>query len=172
MIPKVDAILIGGAMAYTFLFARGEAIGKSRCELDKVGIARELVAEAERKGVTLLLPVDHVVAGAAQEGATAAIVTAIPADKVALDIGPHTIAEFKGAIKNAKTIVWNGPLGYFEIPAFADGTLKVGEVIALGNATAVLAGGDTEASIANRDWASHFTYISTAAGQRLSFRGT
>ena len=169
MLPKVDAILIGGAMAYTFLHARGEAIGRSRCEPEKAGIARELAAEAERKGVRLLLPVDHVVASAAQEGTSAAVVSAIPSDKVALDIGPGTIAAFKCAIGNAKTIVWNGPLGYFEIPEFASGTLQVGKTIALSNATTVLAGGDTEAAVANQDWVSRFTHISTGGGAALEF---
>ena len=169
MLPKVDAILIGGAMAYTFLHARGEAIGRSCCEPEKAGIARELAAEAERKGVRLLLPVDHVVASAAQEGTSAAVVSAIPSDKVALDIGPGTIAAFKCAIGNAKTIVWNGPLGYFEIPEFASGTLQVGKTIALSNATTVLAGGDTEAAVANQDWVSRFTHISTGGGAALEF---
>jgi len=109
------------------------------------------------------------VASSAQEGTSAAIVTSIPADKVALDIGPRTITDFKDAIRNAKTIVWNGPLGYFEIPEFAAGTLEVGEAIALSNTTTVLTGGDTEAAVANQDWASRFTHISTGGGAALEF---
>jgi phosphoglycerate kinase len=169
MIPRVDAILIGGAMAYTFLRARGVGIGKSRCEEDKIGIARDLVAEAARKDVALLLPVDHLVASGPREDTIGQIVTAIPSDKVGLDIGPRTIAEFIARLKGAKTIVWNGPLGYFELPAFAGGTLKVGEAVALSGATTVLAGGDTEAALAEQAWAPRFTHISTGGGAALEF---
>jgi phosphoglycerate kinase len=169
MILKVDAILIGGAMAYTFLKARGIEIGKSRFEADTLSSARELESEAERKGVDLLLPIDHVVASAAEQDAVAEIVTAIPADKMALDIGPRTIAEFIARIKSANTIVWNGPLGYFELAAFAAGTLKVGEAVALSGAISVLAGGATEAAVANEAWASRFTHISAGGGATLEF---
>ena len=169
MILKVDAILIGGAMAYTFLKARGAEIGKSRFEADTVSTARELESQAERKGVELLLPIDHVVASAPQQDAVAEIVTAIPADKMALDIGPRTIAKFIARIKSANTIVWNGPLGYFELAAFAAGTHMVGEAIALSGAISVLAGGATEAAVANEAWASRFTHISAGGGATLEF---
>lgn len=169
LILKVDAILIGGAMAYTFLKARGAEIGKSRFEADTLTSARELESEAERKGVELLLPIDHVVASAPEQDAVAEIVTAIPADKMALDIGPRTIAEFIARIKSANTIVWNGPLGYLELAAFAAGTHKVGEAIALSGAISVLAGGATEAAVANEAWASRFTHISAGGGATLEF---
>ena len=169
LILKVDAILIGGAMAYTFLKARGVEIGKSRFEADTLSAARELLSEAERKGVELLMPIDHVVASAPQQDAVAEIVTAIPADKMALDIGPRTIAAFIARIKSANTIVWNGPLGYLELAAFAAGTHKVGEAIALSGAISVVAGGATEAAVANEAWASRFTHISAGGGATLEF---
>ena len=169
MIPKVDTILIGGAMAYTFLKARGVGIGKSRFEAEKLAIAQELSKEAERAGVFLLLPVDHVMANNSNQEAIGEVVSSIPADKIGLDIGPRTIAEFSARLKAAKTIVWNGPLGFFEVPAFATGTLKVGEAVALSGATSVLAGGDTEAAVANQDWAGRFSHISTGGGAALEF---
>ena len=169
MMAKVDTVLIGGAMAYTFLKARGIATGRSTVEAEKLGVARELEAEAKRRGVALMLPIDHVVADEPREGVTAQSVTAIPPDKMGLDIGPRTIAEFIARIKGAKTIVWNGPLGYFELPSFADGTLKVGEAVALAGATSVLAGGDTEAAVAKKAWARYFTHISTGGGATLEF---
>ncbi len=169
MIPKVDAILIGGAMAYTFLKAQGIETGKSRVEPEKIEMARELEVEAERNKVALVLPIDHAVADVPIEGATGMVVREIPAGKMALDIGPRTVAEFIAHLKGAKTIVWNGPLGYFELPAFAQGTLKVGEAVALSGAMSLLGGGDTEAAVANAAWASRFTHISTGGGATLEY---
>jgi phosphoglycerate kinase len=169
MITKVDTILIGGAMAYTFLRARGIETGKSRVEPEKFGMARELEAEAKRYRVTFVLPIDHVVADAPREDATGMVATEIPTGKMGLDIGPGTIAEFIAHLKGAKTIVWNGPLGYFELPAFAQGTLKVGEAIALSGATTLLGGGDTEAAVAKAPWACRFTHISTGGGATLEY---
>jgi len=169
MIPKVDTILIGGAMAYTFLKARGVATGKSLVEDKKLDVARELEAEANRNKLVFLLPTDHVVADAPSEGATGRVVTEIPTDKMGLDIGPRTVAEFITHLKGAKTIVWNGPLGYFESPAFAQGTLKVGEAVALSGAMSLLGGGDTEAAVAKAPWVSRFTHISTGGGATLEY---
>src|SRR5208283_3630651 len=127
LLNKVDSILIGGAMAYTFLKAQGIAIGRSRVEDDKLELAKELLAEAARKGVEIILPTDHIVAAAPEAGATPHIVTEIPSEMMGLDIGPQTAAAFIAEIARAKTVIWNGPLGFFEIPAFAAGTMLVGE---------------------------------------------
>src|SRR5208282_4141006 len=129
LITKVDAILIGGAMAYTFLKAQGAVIGRSRVEEDKLDLARELMAEAERKGVKIVLPCDHVVASAPEPGAFTRTVTDIPGDLMGLDIGPATVELFKAELARAKTVIWNGPLGFFEVPGFAQGTLAVGEAL-------------------------------------------
>jgi len=169
MIAKVDTILIGGAMAYTFPEARGVATGKSLVEDEKLRVAAELEAQAKRNRVAFVLPIDHVVADGPEEGATSIVVAEIPARKMGLDIGPRTVAEFVAHIKAAKTIVWNGPLGYFELPAFAEGTLKVGEAVALSGATSLLGGGDTEAAVAKAPWVSRFTHISTGGGATLEY---
>ncbi len=169
LLGKVDAILIGGAMAYTFLKARGVAVGKSRVEEDKVELARELLAEAATKGVSIVLPSDHVVAPEPDAGAGAETVTEIPPDMMGLDIGPHTVEEFIACLHGAKTVVWNGPLGLFEIPVFAAGTLKVGEALASCGAKSVLGGGDTAAAVAGAPWAAGFTHISTGGGAALEY---
>ncbi len=170
LLGKVDAILIGGAMAYTFLKAQGIAIGRSRVEDDKVELARELLAEAARKGVKIVLPSDHIVAGAPEASATPHTVTEIPSEMMGLDIGPQTAAAFIAEIERAKTVIWNGPLGLFEIPAFANGTMRVGE--ALANQTGVISiigGGDTASALAHAPWANKFTHISTGGGATLEF---
>jgi phosphoglycerate kinase len=169
MLPKIDVLLIGGAMAYTFMAARGEAIGRSRVESDKIEVARDIMADAQRQNVALVLPVDHIVADAPTENATGELVTRIPQNKMGLDIGSRTIAEFETRIKGARTILWNGPLGYFELPAFANGSLKVGEAIALAGAVSVLTGGDTEAAVAGASWANCFTHVSTGGGAALEY---
>ena len=170
LMTKVDAILIGGAMAYTFLKAKGAAVGRSRVEEDKLDLARELMAEADRKGVKLVLPCDHVVASAPEPGATTAIVTDIPSELMGLDIGPATVEMFKAELASAKTVIWNGPLGFFEIPEFAQGTLAVGVALAnLEGVTSIIGGGDTAAAIAHEPWASRFTHISTGGGATLEY---
>ena len=170
LLPRVDAILIGGAMAYTFLRAQDIAVGRSRVEEDKVALARELLAEAEKKGVAIVLPSDHVVASAPEAGAMTQTVGEIPADMMGLDIGPATIERFKTALAPAKTVVWNGPLGFFEIAEFARGTLAVGEALANQSATkSILGGGDTAAAVAGHEWAARFTHISTGGGATLEF---
>jgi phosphoglycerate kinase len=169
LMTKVDVILIGGAMAYTFLQARGTAVGKSRVEEDKLDLARELLLEAARRNLPLVLPVDHVVAPS-PEAAGAEVVSDIPLDRMGLDIGPRTVGDFVQRLAGAKTIVWNGPLGFFEIAAFANGTLKVGEAIAnLEGVTSLLGGGDTAAAVAAEPWSKEFTHISTGGGATLEY---
>jgi phosphoglycerate kinase len=170
LLIKIDTLLVGGAMAYTFLKASGAGVGKSRVEEDKLELARELMGEAARRNVAFVLPGDHVVATAPEADAAADIVNDLPPDKMGLDIGPRTIAEFVERLAGAKTVIWNGPLGFFEIPAFAQGTLKVGEAIAsLDGVTSVLGGGDTAAAVAHQPWAARFTHISTGGGATLEY---
>jgi phosphoglycerate kinase len=169
LMSKVDLILIGGAMAYTFLHARGAAVGKSRVEEDKLDLARELLLEAARRNLPLVLPMDHVVASS-PAAAGAEVVSDIPLDRMGLDIGPRTVDDFVQRLAGAKTIVWNGPLGFFEIAAFANGTLKVGEAIAnLDGVTSLLGGGDTAAAVAAEPWSRKFTHISTGGGATLEY---
>ncbi|HEX4211407.1 MAG TPA: phosphoglycerate kinase [Candidatus Binataceae bacterium] len=170
LLTKVDAILIGGAMAYTFLRARAIPIGKSRLEADKLQLAAELMAEASRRNVPFVLPSDHIVADAPEADSPTDIVSQIPADKMGLDIGPDTIADFIERLATARTVIWNGPLGFFEIPAFANGTLRVGQALSeLSNAATVIGGGDTAAAVASRPWAKNFTHISTGGGATLEY---
>jgi phosphoglycerate kinase len=170
LLGKVDAILIGGAMAYTFLKAQGIEVGRSRVEEDKLELAKELLAEAASKGVKLMLPSDHVVASAPEAGATPHIVVDIPSEMMGLDIGPQTADAFIAEISRAKTVVWNGPLGLFEVPAFAGGTLQVGEALAnQAGVTSIIGGGDTASALAHQPWANKFTHISTGGGATLEF---
>jgi phosphoglycerate kinase len=170
LLTKVDAILIGGAMAYTFLRAQNETVGKSRVEEDKIDLAHDLLAEAAKRGVAIVLPTDHVVAEAPAPGPTVAIVRHIPADRMGLDIGPETVAAFVARIRDARTVVWNGPLGLFETPEFAHGTLAVGEALAnLDGVMSVIGGGDTAAAVAGHPWAARFSHISTGGGATLEY---
>jgi phosphoglycerate kinase len=170
LLSKVDAILIGGAMAYTFLKAAGVPIGTSRVEEDKLELARALVGEAEKNNVQLRLPIDHVVAIAPDQSETVRIVTEIPPDMMGLDIGPRTIDDFIEQLTPAKTVIWNGPLGFFEHEAFATGTMRVGEALAnLSGATTIIGGGDTAAAVGHQPWSSRFTHISTGGGATLEY---
>src|SRR5258708_27382603 len=170
LLNKTDAILIGGAMAYTFLKAGGTPIGKSRVEDDKLDLARELIAEAAKRNVAFVLPSDHVVAASVEDGVETETVVDIPNDRMGLDIGPRTIADFIDRLAGARTVIWNGPLGLFENPALAQGTLAVGEAISnLTDVTSVIGGGDTAAAVAGMPWASRFTHISTRGGATLEY---
>jgi len=170
MLSRVDQVLIGGAMAYAFMKARGLGVGKSRIEEDKVELARELFAIAAQHHVAFVLPLDHVVAATPESEASIQTLTSIPADKMGLDIGPRTIADFIQRLSTARTIVWNGPLGFFEVPVFAQGTLKVGEAIAnLSGVTSLIGGGDTAAAFVLQPWANQFTHISTGGGATLEY---
>lgn len=173
LLGKVDALLIGGAMAYTFLKARGKQVGKSLVEDDKLELAKELLEQARSRKVRLLLPVDHVIAEKPAAEAKAQTVSAdqgIPSGLMGLDIGPQTLNAFSKEIAAAKTIVWNGPMGVFEIAPFAVGTRKVAEVVAANrSATSVVGGGDSVAAVQQSGLADKITHISTGGGASLEF---
>jgi phosphoglycerate kinase len=169
-----DAILIGGGMAYTFLKSQGLPIGKSLVEADKLDLARKLLAEAKQQNFRLLLPTDHVL-GAELKPDTktqTTSVTAAPDGWMGLDIGPDTIAKYAGEIARAKTIVWNGPMGVFEMPAFAKGTLEIARAVAVATskgATSIVGGGDSVAAIHAAGLADRISHISTGGGASLEF---
>ncbi|MHB8501448.1 MAG: triose-phosphate isomerase [Candidatus Acidiferrales bacterium] len=169
-----DAMLIGGGMAYTFFKAQGLPIGKSLVEDDKLDLARKILADAKQRNFRLLLPVDHVIAPEfkATAPATTVDISATPADQMGLDIGPKTAAAFASEISRAKTIVWNGPMGVFEMPAFANGTLEVARAVAAatsGGATSIVGGGDSVAAVHQSGVADRISHISTGGGASLEF---
>ncbi len=173
LLDKVDALLIGGAMAYTFLNAKGQTTGKSLVETDKVDMARAALDKAAERGVKLLLPLDHVLADTFSAEAHTEVFSGeggFPADKMALDIGPETIELFSGEIAGAATVIWNGPMGVAELKPFASGTNAVAKALA-GNAAAVtiVGGGDSVAAIRNSGYADRVTHISTGGGASLEF---
>jgi phosphoglycerate kinase len=162
----VDQLLIGGAMAYTFLKAQGLPTGKSLVEEDKVPLAAKLLAEL---GGKLMLPVDHVVVSEIAAGAANQVVETIPADKIAVDIGPKTIEQFSRVIASAKTVIWNGPMGIFEKPPFDTGTVALAKAVAASSATSVVGGGDSEKAIKAAGVSSKISHISTGGGASLEF---
>ena len=166
-----DTVLIGGAMAYTFLKAQGVEVGLSKTEDDKLDLARDLLQFAERRTIKLRLPSDHVVAEKVDPSAAAEVVNvaSIPADRMGVDIGPATRAEYAREIARAKTIVWNGPMGVFEIDQFAQGTLEVARAVAASSAVSIVGGGDSVAAIAKAGVESKITHISTGGGASLEF---
>jgi phosphoglycerate kinase len=166
MAKTVDKVLIGGAMAYTFLKAQGLPIGKSMVEDDKLELAKSL---QKQFGDKLVLPVDHVVAAEFKEGAENQAVTEIPADKMALDIGPKTVELYEGIIKGAKTIIWNGPMGVFEKPPFDKGTMALARAVATSGATSVVGGGDSEKAIKTAGLTDKISHVSTGGGASLEF---
>jgi len=171
-----DAMLIGGGMAYTFLKAQGMVIGKSLVEDDKLDLAKKLLADAKQKNFKLLLPVDNVIAREFKADSPASIVdsSAIPADQMGLDIGPKTISAYCAEIARAKTIVWNGPMGVFEMPAFAKGTLEIAKAVAAATdsgATSIVGGGDSVAAAHQSGVSSRISHISTGGGASLEFLG-
>lgn len=171
LLEKVDAILIGGAMAYTFLLARGVDVGASRVEDDRVSTAKELLARAGERGVEIALPVDHVVAREFAEGASARTTPgeAIDAGEMGLDIGPATRRRFESLIAGAKTVLWNGPMGVFEWESFAAGTMAVANAIADSGAQSIVGGGDSVAALAKSGRSADVTHISTGGGASLEF---
>jgi phosphoglycerate kinase len=171
-----DAMLIGGGMAYTFLKADGQPIGKSLVEDDKVDLARRLREEAQKKRFALLLPVDHVVGAEFKDDtATQTVsVSATPDGWMGLDIGPKTIEAYRQKIASAKTIVWNGPMGVFEMPAFAKGTLEIAKAVAAATssgAISIVGGGDSVAAVHQSGLADKISHISTGGGASLEFLG-
>ena len=172
LLTKVDTLIIGGGMAYTFLKAKGVEIGKSLCEEDQIDYAKEMIADAEKRGVKLLLPVDNIAADKFDPEANTQTVAAVPADWMGLDIGPETVKLYADAIKGAKTVVWNGPLGCFEMEKFANGTMgvcaAVAEVKANGGVS-IIGGGDSVAAVNKSGMAAQMSHISTGGGASLEF---
>ena len=170
LLSRVDALLVGGGMAFTFLLALGHAVGRSLVEPDRIATARRALETSRRRGVPLVLPVDAVVAeGLDSPSGRAVPVREIPAGQMGLDIGPFTIDRFRAPLKTARTIVWNGPMGVFEKPPFATGTLAVARAVAGSGAFSVIGGGDTIAAVNQSGVTDRIGYISTAGGAFLEF---
>ena len=174
MLSRVDRLIIGGAMAYTFFKSRGVPIGRSLVEDDKLGEARAIEADAQARDVQLLLPVDHVVAAKIDASASTEVLPIdSPAigDRMGLDIGPRTIEAYSAAIRDAKTVVWNGPMGVFEMDAFAAGTNAIARAVAAVHGTTIIGGGDSIAAVKKAGVADTITHISTGGGASLEFLG-
>jgi len=173
LLPKLDVLIIGGGMAYTFLKAQGVPIGKSLVEEDKIQLAKDLLQQAETRNVKLLLPTDHIVADRVDAGVSGKIVKpgeSVPPNMMALDIGPQTIEAFSEEVAGARTIVWNGPMGVFELPPFAKGTFKIAEAIADNpGAISIVGGGDSVAAVKAAGVADKITHISTGGGASLEY---
>lgn len=171
LIEKVDKIIIGGGMAFTFLRAAGYETGKSLCEEDMLDTARKIVDKAKQKNVQFLLPVDAVIAQAAEAQAEARIcgVQDIPKEWIGLDIGPATIALFSEALKGVKTVIWNGPMGMFELAPISKGTFQLAQAVADSGALSILGGGDTDTAIKKAGLTSKMSYISTGGGAFLEW---
>jgi phosphoglycerate kinase len=170
LLERVDALLIGGGMAFTFLYALGHDVGRSLLEKDRVETARRVIENARRRGTQLLLPVDAVVAASLDAPAGRVVgIREMPTDQMGLDIGPRTVERFTEAIRTAGTVVWNGPMGVFERAPFAEGTLGVGRAVASGPGFSVIGGGDTIAAVNQAGVADRIGYISTAGGAFLEF---
>ena len=176
LVPRVDALLIGGAMAYTFLKAGHQPVGKSLVEDNLLGAAAEIAASARARGLALELPVDHVVAPGLKLEAGARVETLAVGDpaigeRMGLDIGPQTIARYRAVIAGAKTVIWNGPMGVFEIDAFANGTIEIARAVAAVKGTTIIGGGDSIAAVAKAGVTDRITHISTGGGASLEFLG-
>ncbi len=171
LIDKVDTLIIGGGMAYTFFVAQGRNVAGSLVELDKVDLAKELLAKAEAKGVKMLLPIDTVLADKFAEDANTQVIGNVdfPAGWQGLDIGPKSQELFADAVKSAKTVIWNGPMGVFEFAAFAEGTKAVARALAATDATTIIGGGDSAAAVAQLGFADKMSHISTGGGASLEF---
>ncbi len=175
LLEKVDTLIIGGGMAYTFLAAKGYSVGTSLLDAEKIDYCKEMMAKAEAKGVNLLLPIDTVVAASFPDPIDGEIAVetvpsdAIPADKMGLDIGEKTRELFAEAAKSAKTVVWNGPMGVFENPTLAKGTIAVAQALADSEAITIVGGGDSAAACEQLGFADQITHISTGGGASLEF---
>ncbi|MPN07333.1 Phosphoglycerate kinase [bioreactor metagenome] len=171
LLDKVDTLIIGGGMAYTFLKAQGYTIGNSLVEEDKLEYSKEMVEKAKEKGVKFMLPVDHVIA--AKFDASSEPVTTenedIKEGHMGLDIGPKTAKMYADEIKSSKTVIWNGPMGVFEFENFAKGTLEVAKAMANSNAVTVIGGGDSAAAVNQLGFGNEMTHISTGGGASLEF---
>jgi phosphoglycerate kinase len=166
LMKVVDELLIGGAMAYTFLKAQGKSVGKSLVEDDKLDLAKELLA---RSGSKILLPLDHVVVDELKEGAPFEVVANVPEGKMGVDIGPATVEAYSAVIAKAKTIIWNGPMGVFEKPPFDRGTVALAKAVAASGAVSVVGGGDSEKAIKSAGVADKISHISTGGGASMEF---
>ncbi len=169
LLSKVDVLLIGGGMAYTFLKVQGQPIGNSKLDEPGLAIARDILGKAEKMKVKVVLPVDHVVADSFNEKAQFKVVTTIESGWMGLDIGPKSVALFKKELASAKTILWNGPVGVFEWPTFAKGSLELAQAIAAGKATSIVGGGDTASAIKEFGLEDKMSHISTGGGASLEF---
>ena len=168
LIEKVDTLIIGGGMAYTFFKAMGLSVGNSLCELDKVDLAKELMDKAKAKGINFLLPVDTVCADKFDNDANVQVSKGgVPDGWEGVDIGPESVALFSSAIKDAATVVWNGPMGVFEMPNFAVGTKAIAQALASSNAITIIGGGDSAAAVKQLGFADKMTHISTGGGASL-----
>lgn len=165
----VDNLLIGGGMAYTFFKSRGQAIGQSICEDDKLGLARELMQQAAEKKVNLMLPADNLASKSVQAPVDTKVVKEIPDEWMGVDIGPQTISAYKEIIKRSRTIFWNGPMGVFEVEAFAQGTTQIAQSITQSNATSIVGGGDSIAALQKIGVIDKITHVSTGGGASLEF---
>ncbi|MCC6292242.1 MAG: phosphoglycerate kinase [Bryobacterales bacterium] len=168
LMKVVDQLIIGGAMAYTFARAQGQSTGKSLVEEDKIGLAKNLLSEA---GGKILLPVDHVAASELKAGASFEIVDVVPEGMMGLDIGPKSVELFKAAVAKAKTIIWNGPMGVFEMPPFDKGTVELAKAVAGSGAVSVVGGGDSEKAIKAAGVTGQISHVSTGGGASLEFLG-
>lgn len=170
LINKVDTILIGGGMAYTFLKAQGHAIGNSLVEEELVDTAKQILADAKTKGVNFMLPVDNLAADKFADDADVQVVgVEIPEGRMALDIGPKTIEAYSAEIAKAKTVVWNGPMGCFEMPNFSKGTFGVCQAVADSDSTSIIGGGDSVAAVNQSGLADKMSHISTGGGASLEY---
>jgi phosphoglycerate kinase len=173
-LARVDRLVVGGAMAYTFLKARGVAVGRSLVEDDKLDVARDIETKAKTRGLQFGLPVDHVVAEKLEPGVSSETLDVVDpkiGDRMGLDIGPKTIELYTGMIRGAKTVVWNGPMGVFEIPDFAKGTNAIAGAVAEVKGTTIVGGGDSIAAVNQAGIANRITHISTGGGASLEFLG-
>ena len=170
LIGKCDALIIGGGMAYTFRRAMGYKVGNSLLEEDKIELAKGLMEKAEKAGVKLMLPTDNIIADAFSNDANTKVVSGdIPDGWMGLDIGPDTVKAYTEAVMNAKTVVWNGPMGVFEMEKFAGGTKAVAAALAASDAVTIIGGGDSAAAVAQLGYADKMTHISTGGGASLEF---
>lgn len=171
LLEKVDTLVVGGGMAYTFLKAMGHTVGASLCEDDKLELAKEMLAKAKERGVDLLLPVDHKAGDRFAEDCQVSVIDGldIPDGWMGMDIGPASVALFCAAVKKAGTVIWNGPMGVFEFPNFAEGTLEMAKAIAESGAVSIIGGGDSVSAVTKLGFADKMTHISTGGGASLEF---